>query len=446
MKNSLLFWFLLINNFVFSQTPFTNKIWELDTKLSNEFDFNKGKNISIDSQLRFFNSNKSNYMYPNNWINKYTLYDYYLRNPNDLNYHSLSTDTGNFELTTTGELRLKVNKLNSPKLFKYFKVDWDKYATGIAVDSCLIDSFEKSFDFSSGSIMCRNRTKIPYYLEISFKLPINNSGTQFDFYNYADSGVLISGQPSGANKLVWSEIDIFEYSGSEKLFTHNVHYKPVGNQPHYILNNTNFTQNNERNIKYSDLNWIKADGLLNYTEDTTMKNGFHKIGIEVTKYYISYYLDDKQTDFVYFPGDLQSPDMNNFSYFPSGNYKQPRLGDNLSIELDAIAGSGFFTNDTPNNNSVFPIVYDIDYIRYYKFKSSMLNDFDFVEQYFNLNNYSEELYKNVIFGNDLLNESVKFGVYGSTTVRAQDYILLRDGVFIDSGNEIYFLDTQKDNK
>ncbi len=68
MKNSLLFWFLLINNFVFSQTPFTNKIWELDTKLSNEFDFNKGKNISIDSQLRFFNSNKSNYMYPNNWI------------------------------------------------------------------------------------------------------------------------------------------------------------------------------------------------------------------------------------------------------------------------------------------------------------------------------------------------------------------------------------------
>lgn len=458
MKNKkcyvlMLIWNIALVNLTSGQTPYSNRNWKLDFDRSNEFDFNLGKNIPLDSQMIYFNGSENNYHSPVGWINKYTLYDEFykidsLKFGDTINYIALKNDTGNLKLTSTGALKFIIKKHPNRINRTYYKVDW----AGLSknnwkdIELFITDSLTRDFQYSTSNIECNSFTKIPFFLEISVKIPSeNHSGSQFNCFNYGDRALTKDHQPPGyIDTLIHSEIDLFEYSGTDELFTHNVHFKSTDNI-HYALNNTNIEQNEANNINFRDLNWVEYSNVKNQLPmDTFQKNGFHKYGMEVTKSYIAYYVDDIQVDFVYIPGDL----INSGQYFPNNKYTKPRMADHMSIEIGVLAGSGFRTADTPLVNTVFPIEYEVDYIRYYSLDPNLLmSSNSLVATNYDLSQHDERIYKNINLGSIFNINTVGFkSGSNSTTIRATEYILLNDGFFIDNGQEIYIIDTFTDNE
>jgi len=401
----------------------------------------------------YFNSSENNYHSPVGWVNKYTLYDEFykidsLKKGDSINYVALKNDTGNLNLTSSGTLKFIIKKHPNKIFTTFYKVDWAGLANNNwkNIDLFIVDSMIRDFQYSTTNIECNSYTKIPYYLEISAKLPSqNHSGSQFSCFNYGDIALTKDHQPPGyIDTLLHSEIDLFEYSGTDEVFTHNVHFKSTDNN-YYVLNNTNIEQNEANGIGYSDLNWVDYSDVKNTLPmDTTQKYGFHKYGMEVTKYYIAYYVDDIQVDFAYIPGDL----MNLGSYFPNGVYSKPRLADHMNIEVGAIAGSGFRTADTPMLNTVFPIEYEVDYIRYYSLDPTLIASSDsLVSSNYDLGLHDERIYKNINLGSSFNVNTIGFQSTNThTTLRAEEHILLNDGFHIDLGQEIYIIDTSTDNK
>ena len=442
-------------NIGFSQTPFLNKIWKIDLSRSSEFNYNYGKYIPIDSQMIYFNSPTNNYTSPIAWMNKYTLYDKFHYQdtskiePKDISYIPLLGDTGHLFYTKTGTLIQRIKKLNTPIKTKYYKVNWYKLDTQKVknFENCIEDSMEREFNYTSSSFQCKNNTNVPFYLEISIKTPTSNhTGSQFNFFNYASESELLTRQPLNADTLTWSEIDIFEYSGTDKVFTHNIHHIPKY-QNRYVLNSTNFDDMEKKNIKINEVNWVSDINVNNSIPmDTTLKNGFHKFGIEVTKTYIAYYLDDNQIDFVYFPQDLIYDINGKTEYFPSHLNKKPRIGENLSILLNAHVNSGFRKNDTSTINTHFPIDYEIDYIRYYKLDNNKISNSNLIVENYNLSDHNEYIYNKIILGKNLNINTVKFNTTNkTTTLRAKEYIELNDGFSVNINDEIYIIDTLTDN-
>jgi len=451
MKNRILFVVFsglsIFNSF--GQTPYLNKLWKLDKLRSNEFDFCKGKKMPLDSQLIYFNGNQNNYETPLHWINKYTMYGYTLKNPDRKSYQSLPGDTGNFELTSDGTLKLKVLKLQAPRKVTYYDVNWADFHSSNSnnIDNFLIDSLTKEFQYSATTIGSRYRVSVPFYMEISVKMPPeNHTGIQFNCFNYGDEGVIKPNKNPNVDTSVWSEVDMFEYSGTRKVFTHNVHQQNKKDIT-YVLSDTYFPNIENKQLKLKDLNWAFLDKVNSGTPiDTSQKKNFHKFGVEVTKSYIAYYIDDLQTDIINFPGDLITTNGNGgFIKFPNFKYNKTRMGDSLSIEFDAHAGTGFLKNDTPTLATKFPVTFEIDYVKYYKMDQTKIINNDLNATNYDLGNWGDCLFNSVTLGKPFSINSVGFVSNNNAHIRAKEFIKLQDGCTINLGEELYMMDTQTNN-
>ncbi len=430
----------------YGQTPLTEYTWLLDNSLSNEFNYNLNKNISRDSQRLYFNGPNNNYHYPQSWVNPITMYDFIIENEGKGQifycYKSYGDDTNNIELTSQGYLRIKAKKHNPPLQKKYYKTNWvfDTVLNAYPI----VDSFIRTFQYSATDIECNKRTKLPFYLEVSMKVPsTDHTGAQMNLFNYGNFDKMHNFYTGDTS--VWSEVDIFEYSGTDQVFTHNLHHQPK-NHSKYVLNNTSITANESNNLDFKDLNWPTLQEVTSKAPiDTTVANGFHKYGVEVTRDYAAWYIDDIQIDRNYFPGELTIDSPTGPKFFPLRIHPKPRIGDNLSIELGLTIGTGFRPNDTPSLNTVFPINMDIDYIRYYSLDTTEVS-INKIESSVNLDQHGHYLYNRIILGQPGLINSVGFGTSNDTTLRANDYIELKDGFNIDLNESFYIIDTKKNNK
>ncbi|MDD3281376.1 MAG: glycoside hydrolase family 16 protein [Bacteroidales bacterium] len=248
--------------------------------------------------------------------------------------------------------------------------------------------------YSSGAIFSKQAYKYGFF-EIYIKIPeLKNSlytgkGLGPNFWLWPTS-------PNAYNPNLtdvrWSEIDIYEFDGEDNKHTCNVHYEDIYNNDG---NSQTATWNLRQNADY--------DFIVDFSS-------FHKFGCEWTPTYISFYYDDKliRTTYTDFSDDL--------------------LPMNLIIDNN-IPASNFLK--TPVSNTLFPYLYEIEYIKIYKL--TMDCDIDINENDFNYSTYNFKVKRNVTIGGN--QGCVPLGQ--SFSIRATQSIILNNGFEVPLGSEFY---------
>ncbi len=322
-KITTFIFFFLFSIRLFSQTPINlppfDSVWILDTAVSDDF------NYTTDNYV-FHLQNKWDIFYGGG-------------NKGDhLGYHK---DDGSNIYVNNGICSLAVKK--EPGMYNFpcnscWALDFPPYSDAPYNGKPI----KKHYDYTETGLISKTSTKFGYY-ELKFRLPnydkeqTSSKGIMPNFWFYD----LIKGRCYPNNP--YQEIDVFEVNtNKEYTFCPTVHY---GGK-----NNAGPTQNDAWDLigwgfnpKTNQMNW---DAPLNFEID--FKDGkFHTIGFEWMPEHLTIYVDGIA--------------------IRSTNWKQDLMC-SMNIILDIYAGSGF--NGSPNENTIFPFYYEIDYIHYYKLKST----------------------------------------------------------------------------
>jgi hypothetical protein len=442
MKNKVVYLSILMltSMFAYGQTPKDDSTWvKLTNIISNEFEFNKNGTKTSTQQFRYI-LDSTGYFICQPWDKGLTQYIHFQKwktdSLNDVihgftpkprpNYYK-TEDSSNVELSY-GSLKLIARKHN-PK----YRVYYDLNQNGNKMDdSTFIDYKYTVTDISGHDDF---RTTIPYFLEVRMRLPDgSHDGISVAAWNYSD----VHNRKDSCN---WSEVDLYEYNGTSKVYTHNVNwegYKSVyHNEVHMAIVSPSvkdFYSAKRQNFQTNY--WPSTNDARSSTD-----SAWHTYGVEVNSRFMAWYIDGRQVQFSYFPKELKSAtDPSKFrSFIPGAIPFIPKNAADMDIELGINTLPGYDdTPGAPDSSVSFPFLYDIDYIRYYRPRVTHINDTINLTNY-NLDNHSESIYKKITLGG--VGGAVTLSSGKNTTLRATGDIILKDGFEIPLGATIYILNT-----
>lgn len=295
------------------------------------------------------------------------------------------TDTNTLRITD-GTLKLKVKKENVTGTCWTWPAcssgsDWQCNGDNNCSNSKCWHKQDFSFKYVTAMLYSRYKFKYGYF-EIKFKLPsLPTSPSTFN-------GVGPNFWLFGADTVIhWSEIDIFEMHGNTNVLTNAAHYMATGSSTHYVDS---------------------------YSYGTITGNTWHTASVHWRPDGIDYYLDRQYI----------------------------RSMDDANVKLDSLVEMPVFVdinvptygwNESFDTTTVFPYIYEIDYVKVWQLKETCTDSLIFCS---NLNpaTYNSQVYKNISIGgtgcSDPVSNTSNISFYG------KDYVLLQEGFSIDTNSNV----------
>jgi beta-glucanase (GH16 family) len=233
--------------------------------------------------------------------------------------------------------------------------------------------------------MIYSRYRFKYgYFEIKFKLP--SLPTTPNTYNGVGPNFWLYGSDASLNNY-WSEIDIYEIHGNSNTLTNALHYQIDTNHTHHV------------------------DG---YSYGVISGDTWHTAGAHWRPDGIDFYVDRQYVRSI-----------TNSNVKPDSMVKMPIWVD---INVPPYGWNEYFDNST-----VFPYVYEIDYVKVWQQKDACATDLFYCSN-FNPSTFNSQNYNSVTIGGstctDTVTNAANLGIYGDS------HVTLDEGFSIDANSKV----------